>query len=149
MRKRKPKLTDEWLRDVWNVRGLDYGEGELEDFDKLISSAVARCLREDDSRREGQARDLSYLLAEEVSAAMLDAYSSEARRSHRIPASRFLVLIAMTRRFDILDAVLREVGGKALDRHDAKVFRVGVDYVNSVGATRALHDSLAEVISPL
>lgn len=54
----------------------------------------------------------------------------------------------MTRRFDILDAVLREVGGKAMDWHDAKVFRVGADYVNCLGASRALRESLAEVISP-
>lgn len=149
MRKRKPVLSDERLHDVWNVRGLDYGERELEDFDKLISSAVARCLREDESDRNQQASDLSSLLGEEVSDAMLNAYSSEARRDHKIPASRFLGLIAMTRRYDILDAVLREVGGKALDRHDAKVFRVGVDYVNSVKASRGLRASLEEVVSPI
>ena len=40
MRKRKPTLSNERLRDVWNVRGLEDVEGELEDFDKLVSSAV-------------------------------------------------------------------------------------------------------------
>ncbi|MBD3729292.1 MAG: hypothetical protein IE933_06255 [Sphingomonadales bacterium] len=46
-------------------------------------------------------------------------------------ASRFLALIAMTRRFDILDVVLREVGGTALDGQQAKVFRPGLDYLAS------------------
>lgn len=148
MKKRKPTLTDERLRDVWNVRGLDYGEGELEGFDKLISSAVSRCLKEDDSHRGEQADTLSYLLGEDVSAFMLDGYSSEARRDHRIPASRFLALIAMTRRFDILDAVLREIGGKALNRHDTKIFRIGVEYVASVNADRALQEAMADRYLP-
>lgn len=148
MKKRQPTLSDEWLNDVWNVRDLDYGEAELENFDKLISSAVSRCLREDDCDRDRQAAHLSYVLGEEVSVSMLNAYSSEARRDQRIPASRFLALIAMTRRFDILDAVLRGVGGKALDWHASKVFRIGVDYVNNVNAARTLRESLSEVVAP-
>jgi hypothetical protein len=144
MRKRQSKLSDERLHDIWNVRGLDYGERELEDFDVLISSAVSRCLKEDQSDRGEQAATLSYLLGEEVSVATLDSYTSEARRDRKIPASRLFALIAMTRRFDILDAVLREVGGKALDRHDAKVFRVGVDYIANLNAARHLRDSVAE-----
>lgn len=147
--KQKPHLSDEWLADAWNVRGLDYGEAELENFDKLISSAVSRCLKEDDNDRQEQAATLSYLLDEHVSVAMLDSYTSEARRKHKIQASPFLALIAMTRRFDILDAVLREVGGKALDRHDAKVFRVGVDYIASVNADRNLRVGLEELYDPL
>ena len=149
MRKRKPTLSIERLRDVWNVRGLEDVEGELEDFDKLVSSAVSRCLREHKGNRDEQAADLSYLLGEEISAAMLDSYSSEARREHKISASRFLALIAMTGRFDILDAVLREVGGKALDRYDAKVFHIGVDYVASVNANRILREDIADLFSPL
>ena len=148
-RKQKPHLSDERLADSWNVRGLDYGEAELEDFDKLISSAVSRCLKEDESDRQEQAATLSYLLNEHVSVAMLDSYTGEARREHKIQASRFLALLAMTRRFDILDAVLREVGGKALDRHDAKVFRIGVDYIASMNANRNLRACLEDLYDPL
>jgi len=147
MTKRKPKLSDERLHDVWNVRGLDYGEAELENFDQLISSAVARCLKDED--RAEVAATLSYLLDEEVTVHMLNAYASEARRAFKIPASRFLALIAMTSRFDVLDAVLREVGGKAIDRQGAKVFRIGVDYVASVNAARVLRDSVADLFDPL
>lgn len=148
MGKRKPALSDDRMRDVWNVRGLDYGEAELANFEKLICSAVSRCLAEDPSNREEIAGHLSYILGEEVSVAMLDAYASEARQEHKIHASRFLALIAMTKRFDILDAVLREVGGKAVDWHGAKVLRVGYDFLGSVRANRDLRESLAEVIAP-
>lgn len=147
--KRKPHLTDERLRDIWNVRGLDHVEAELEDFDKLLSSAVARCLKEDDDSRDELAKTLSSLLNEHISVAMLDSYTSEARREHKIPASRFLTLIAVTRRFDILDAVLREIGGKALDRQGAKILRVGMDYAASVRAARVLRESVETLFAPL
>lgn len=146
MGKRKPTLTDEWLNDFWNVRGLDYGAAELKDFDRLVSSAVARCLEGED--RAEVAATLSYILGESVTANMLNAYASEARNAHRIPASRFLALMAMTRRFDLLDAVLREIGGKAVDRHGAKIFRVGKSYVASVNAARVLREEVAELYTP-
>lgn len=143
--KRTPRLSDEWLNDIWNVRGLDYGERELENFDKLISSAVARCLKEDADTRAEIAVMLSHLSSEDISVAMLDAYASEARREHKIPASRFLALIAITRRFDILDAVLREIGGKALDRSDARIFRIGKYYVENINATRDLQAVVQDI----
>ena len=143
--KRKPSLSDERLADIWNVRGLDYAEGELADFDKLISSAVSRCLADDEDDRAELADLVSLVLGERVSVMMLDAYASEARRGQRIPASRFLALIAVTRRFDILDAVLREVGGKALDRSDARVYRLGRRYLDSLQASRRLREAATEI----
>ena len=143
-RKRKPILSDKWLQDIWNIRSLDYGETELADLDMLISSAVARCLKEDEGDRREQAATLSYLLDEHISVAMFDFYTSEARRDLKIQASHFLALIAMTRRFDILDAVLREIGGKALDGRQAKVYRTGVDFLESLNAERALRQRVEE-----
>ena len=146
--KRRPTLSDEMMRDVWNVRDRSFEAAELVHFEKLVSSAVARCLREDSRSREVRASGLSQLVGETVSVAMLDSYTSEARREHKVPASRFLVLIAMTRRFDILDAVLRDIGGKALDRHEAKVFHMGVDYAAALDAERTLHHTVSELFPP-
>lgn len=50
----------------------------------------------------------------------------------------------MTRRFDILDAVLREIDGKALDGRQAKVYRTGVDFLESLNAERALRQRVEE-----
>lgn len=145
--RKNPFLSDEMLRDIWNVRPLDYAEGELKDFDALVSSAVARCLNESEYSRAEQADMLSFLLGDSVSVAMLNAYTSGARRDHRVPASRLLLLIAMTRRFDILDALLREVGGKALDQNDAKVYEIGTKFVASLNADDDLQLSLSKVFS--
>lgn len=144
--RRNPFLSDARLSDIWNVRQIDYAEGEFKDFDLLISSAVARCLNESDRSRTEQAEMLSFLLGEPVSVAMLNAYTSGARRDHRVPASRFIVILAITGRFDLLDAVLREVGGKALDANDAKVFEIGTRYVASVNAERDLDDLVSKTL---
>jgi hypothetical protein len=57
---------------------------------------------------------MSELLDEDVSRWMLDAYASEARDNHNISADRFLALIAVTNRFDILDATVRRIGAALL-----------------------------------
>jgi hypothetical protein len=57
---------------------------------------------------------MSELLDEDVSRWMLDAYASEARDNHNISADRFLALIAVTNRFDILDAAVRRIGAALL-----------------------------------
>jgi hypothetical protein len=126
---------------------VDCGEAELAHFDRLISSAVGRCL--DSENRAEIARDLSIVFGEEISVHMLNAYASEARTQHKIPASRFLALIGLTRRFDILDAVLRDVGGKALNESDAKEFRIGRSYVASLNAARTLREDVADLFKPL
>jgi hypothetical protein len=144
-RKRTPKLSDEWLTDVWTVRPIDYAEGELADFDQLVSSAVARCLKQES--RADIARDLSHILGERVTVHMLNAYASEERREHNISAVRLLALIGLTSRFDILDALVREVGGKALDRNGASYFRVGKRYVDYLNAARALREDVAKIFS--
>lgn len=145
MAKRKPWLSDQRLIDIWNVRGLDYAEGELADFEKLISSAVSRCLADDEDNRAELADLVPLVLGERVSALMLDAYAIEARRGPRIPDSRFLALIAVTRRFDILDAVLCEVGGKALDRSDMQVHRSGSRYLENLHASLRLREAEAQI----
>jgi predicted subunit of tRNA(5-methylaminomethyl-2-thiouridylate) methyltransferase len=146
--KKEPFLSDSRLHDIWNVRPIDHAEGELKDFDRLICSAVARCLNESKEPRSELADTLSFVLGERVSAAMLDAYSSGARRDYKVPASRFIVLMAITRRFDLLDAVLREVGGKALNAKDSKVFEIGKRYVESLNAARALDDLVSKTLGP-
>ncbi|WP_264940433.1 hypothetical protein [Sphingomonas caeni] len=146
VRKRKPLLSDERMAEVWDIRSLEHAEGELRDFDKLVSSAVSRCLAEDKGNRVEIANRLSVILGERITVMMLDSYSSEARREHHISASRFLALLAVTRRFDILDAVLREVGGKALDRADARIFKLGQRYIASINAERDLRDTVDGIL---
>jgi hypothetical protein len=145
MGKRRPHLSDEWLRDIWNVRPLNHAAGELDGFDKLVSSAVSQCLSGDEWSRGDVAQYLSELLNEQISGFMLDAYASEARRDHPITGHRFLALIAITRRFDILDAVLREIGGKALSSGECMTFKLGLYYSVKLTADRRLEEVMDQI----
>lgn len=91
--------------------------GELAGLEALISGAVATILvgAHAEGRHRGLiAAEMSVLLGEEVSRAMLDAYASPAREGHKVPMSRFLALIAVTNRHDVLDRILREIGAAVL-----------------------------------
>lgn len=145
MKKRAPRLSEKNLKDIWNIRILDGKNSELGDLEQFISSAVSRCLREGGKTRAEQAVRLSDVLGDDISSFMLDAYSSEVRREHKISASRFFALIAITGRFDIFDAIVREIGGKALSQSDAKVFRIGHDYVASLEAEKRLRDRVSDL----
>ncbi len=132
MGKRRPTLTDNRLREKWSVRQPDGTLGCLEGLDKFMASAVSRCLKEDSRSRGDIADALSDYLSERISTLMLDAYSSEARREHPIPTHRFFALIAVTERFDVLDAVVRQIGAKALDQQQTKVYRLGLAQLQSI-----------------
>jgi hypothetical protein len=75
--------------------------------------------------REVIAAEMSVLLDEEVSRAMLDAYASPARTEHKVPASRLWALIAVTQRLDLLDERCREIGGALLVGEEVHTARLG------------------------
>lgn len=61
-----------------------------------ISKAVAAALKRCGKSREDVAQLMSAVLEERVSAAMLDAYASEAKSQHKITLERFIALIQVT-----------------------------------------------------
>jgi hypothetical protein len=98
---------------------------DLAGFDRFIAAGVSRALKEDRRSRQEVAWAMSELLAEEISKFMLDAYASEARENHNISADRFLALIAVTNRFDILDAAVRRIGAALLVGDEIKTAELG------------------------
>ena len=89
-------------------------DAALAGFDRYIAAAVGRVLKDEQRSRPEIALAMSALLDEEVSRWMLDAYAAPARDNHNISADRFLALIAVTQRFDILDSALRRIGAALL-----------------------------------
>lgn len=100
-------------------------EADLAGLGRVIAAGVARALREEQRSRYEIAGAMSALLDEEVTKAMLDAYASEARDQHNISAGRFFAFIAVTRRYDILDHVLRRIGAAALVGEEIVTARAG------------------------
>lgn len=108
--KRRPSLSPEQMAFTFDAPPPPR-QGELAGLDRLISAIVARVLKEDERSRDEIAGAMSALLGEPVSKEMVDAYASEARSNHNIPAHRLLALIAATDRHDALDVAVRRAGG--------------------------------------
>jgi hypothetical protein len=89
-------------------------DGALQGLDRAVAAAVSRILKADPRSRFEVAGAVSAALGDDVSKAMLDAYSAEARESHNISLSRFLALIAETQRFDVLDGLCQRIGCKVV-----------------------------------
>ncbi|PTS73824.1 hypothetical protein DBR17_17905 [Sphingomonas sp. HMWF008] len=110
MSKRRSSLDTAQLGFTFDPPALAREDASLAGLDRVVAATVARALKEDTRSRPEIAGAMSALLSEEVSAGMLDAYASEARDNHNISAHRALALIAATKRFDLLDAVMRRIG---------------------------------------
>lgn len=97
----------------------------LAGMDARIARVVAEALHDDVRDRAIIAAEMSILLEDEVSKPMLDAYASPARDGHNISFARMLALVAVTKRFDLLDRELREIGAAVLIGEELQAARVG------------------------
>lgn len=97
----------------------------LAGLERQISSAVGMILNSDARSRAVIAAEISDQLGETVSADMLNAYASPAREGHKVIMSRFLALIAVTKRHDVLDMLLREIGAAVLIDEELQTARIG------------------------
>lgn len=93
--------------------------------DARIARMVGEILNSDGRAREVIAAEISVLLEDDVSKAMLDAYSAPAKGDHNISFARMLGLIAVTNRFDLLDRELRHIGAAVLVGEEIHTARVG------------------------
>lgn len=100
-------------------------DADLAGLDRVIASKVARALKDDVRSREIIAAAMSELLNEEVTRWMLDAYASPARDTHNMPTHRFLALITVTGRIDLLDQAMRRIGCAALFGEEMAAARLG------------------------
>ncbi|QPL39359.1 hypothetical protein IT881_15065 [Erythrobacter sp. A30-3] len=101
------------------------GIAELAGLERRINTTVGVMLNSDPRQREVIAAEMSVLLDETVSRSMLDAYSSPARTEHRVPMSRLMALSVVTRRQDLLDPLMREIGAAVLVGEEVKTARLG------------------------
>ncbi|MDE2595982.1 MAG: hypothetical protein KGL44_03795 [Sphingomonadales bacterium] len=97
----------------------------LAGLEQRICRAVGTILNSDSRPREILAAEVSVLLDDEVTRPMLDAYSSPARDGHKVPMSRFLALVAVTHRHDVLDRLMREIGAAVLVGEEILTARMG------------------------
>lgn len=121
----KAKAHPDQLGFVFRAPEPATAAAALAGIEQRICRTAATMLNSDGRRREHIAAEMSVLLDEEISRAMLDAYSSPARTEHKVPMSRFLALVAVTGRHDLLDPVLREIGAALLVGTEVNTARLG------------------------
>lgn len=97
----------------------------LAGIEQRICRTVGTILASVKEPREIIAAKMSVVLGEEVSRAMLDAYASPARSEHKVPMSRFLALVAVTKRHDLFDPIMREIGSGILIGEEVVTARLG------------------------
>lgn len=97
----------------------------LAGMDARVARTVGEALNSDSRDRAVIAAEMSVLLDDEVSKAMLDAWSAPGKGLHNISFSRMLALIAVTNRFDLLDRELREIGAAVLVGDEIHTARLG------------------------
>jgi len=97
----------------------------LAGMDARIARTVGEALNSDARPREVIAAEMSVLLEDSVTKAMLDAYSAPGKGYHNISFARMLALIAVTNRFDLLDRELREIGAAVLVGEEIHTARLG------------------------
>lgn len=140
----KRRLPREQLAFDFATPAAPAGRGDLAGLSRWIAESCGKALHEDSRDRETIARRMSELLGEDVTKFMLDAWSSPARREHNIGAARWLALIAVTGRYDILDAGITRIGARALQGEEMATARLGHLY-----AVRAEIDEQIKAVRPM
>ena len=141
MLKRRSSLSDVQMAFSFDVPAAARDAGDLAGYTAMVAASVARILREDGRERATIARELSAMLGEPVSKAMLDAYASEARDGHNISAARWWALIAVTGRFDVADSIARRAGARILSGDEIKAAELG----NLQAEADAIHARMKEL----
>jgi len=101
------------------------GPAALAGLERRIAAMIGTILNSDARAREVIAAEMSVLLDEDVSRAMLDAYASPAREGHKVIMSRALALVTVCNRHDLLDPILREIGAALLVGPEVHTARIG------------------------
>lgn len=121
----KARVHPDQLGFVFDEPAPACGEAGLAGLERRVNTMVGSMLNSDERSREEIAGAMSAMLGEDVSRAMLDAYSSPARIEHKVPFSRMLALVAVTGRHDLLDLLLREIGAALLVGEEIHTARLG------------------------
>lgn len=123
--KRRSALDNRQLGFTFEAPLMPSGASALAGLERRVAASVARALKEDARSREEIAGAVSSMLGEPVTKMMLDAYASEARDNHNVSAGRFMAVIAVTHRYDLFDALVREIGAALLVGEELHLARAG------------------------
>ena len=114
--------------------------GALAGLERQVCGAVGTILNSELRSRAVIAAEMSELLGETVSADMLNAYASPAREGHKVILSRFLALVQVTTRHDVLDQLLRPIGAGLLVGEEVHTAQIGQVELHLAALQRKLRE---------
>jgi hypothetical protein len=126
MNKRRPALDARQIGFTFDPPSAPAKIAGLAGLGMRVSAAVGHAIKDDLRSRAEIAGAMSALLGDdEVSRWMLDAWSAESKDQHSISVARFLALVTVTNRHDLLDALVREIGVAVLVGAEINTARLG------------------------
>ncbi len=99
MKRRRDTATLDLFRDVKPapvVARFEEEDVRAWSVEGRLSRAISKTLDACGRGREDVAEDMSKFLSERISKATLESYASQAKDTHRIPASRLMALVVVT-----------------------------------------------------
>ncbi len=145
--KRRPALDASQLGFTFDPPSRPAREAGLAGLGRRVSAAVGHAVKGDERAREEIAAAMSVLLDEHVTRSMIDSWSAESKDQNPIGFARFMALITVTNRFDLLDALVREAGVAVLVGDELLLARLG-DVRSRIRALHAEEKSLNERVLP-
>ena len=125
MTKRKAASPDAQLGFAFGEPETFSRDGALAGLGRRTATLVGEMLKGDSRSRYEVAADVSRLLDEDVSKAMLDAYASPARDAHRISFDRMLALVVSCGRYDLLRSILHTIGADLVVGEEVLTLHLG------------------------
>lgn len=144
--KRRPSLSAEQLAFSFATPVAPSAAGDLAELRQIMASSVSQMLADPRGRprdREAIADEMSRLLGERITKRSLDAYAAESMSDNNMSGYRWMTLVAVTGRYDVLDAVITRIGARALDGDEMATAQLG-----HLHAQRALIDEEIRALRP-
>ncbi|ESQ78478.1 hypothetical protein [Asticcacaulis sp. YBE204] len=128
--KRRKSFNPEQLGFTFDAPETGYtSDGALRGLDRVVADAVGLILV--DAAKEGDSRwDIATAMSrvldgDDVTKSMLDAYAAPAKDTYNISFHRFLVLVAVTGRYDVLRMLTAKIGATVLVGEEAHTAHLG------------------------
>lgn len=127
MKKRRDNLTLDLWRDYTPVEVAAHIDPDVSKggtLDVKIARVLAHAMQKSEMSRADIAEAMSEHLGQRVTENMLDSYASPARRDHKITLERFIALLEVTNRYELLAFVCEFAGFVAVPERYADIIEI-------------------------
>lgn len=107
-------------------------------LDLAVRKALSAAIRNCGKSRPQIAEDMSRLMGQGISVAILDAFTAESKPAHRFPAAWLAAFCVVTRDTRVLATIVEHAGGKLVTSEEAMLIELARNYLAKKEATEKL-----------